>query len=430
MIEEKETPSQKITKENKTLEKIDLINEENKTLEKIDLIDCEKVVEAQSPCSENPSLLEKPTPISIEKPISLRPNTVEPNLLKAQTSEPNKPTLIKPTDLTSKRPIFETIGPKGKGKKKENDPIKEFIKAQEYPKLGQPRPKSIPTSKIQTIAYKEALTESPATDPAEVRVKKYFDKYYNLIKTLFEKPCSPNYLETQTGYFTTVYNGLPKVTALFECPKDLIRDCYDFGLLNAIYTMNGEELTLINSDAFNFTEKILDFRHLTKADKTKASFINFYATAPETTETEILTPIQFMKIGTSPKLNIKDCKVKMPENLSEKYVKTCMINDKAYMLKVIKDEISKILNEKYGGWIMFNRNQKLIISSTNKTKREDSTQFYDWKFTLSSPDTEERAPALKKKFLTKESRRAFCKINGKDIDHCCKLCEETLPEGV
>ena len=93
----------------------------------------------------------------------------------------------------------------------------------------------------QITTYRDSLNQDKKV--YNYTAQKYIENIYRVQTFLNLNPRATNIKEPNTNYITQKLLGYNKLIALPKTNPSLIKTRFDYGLLNTIYTQDGEELT-------------------------------------------------------------------------------------------------------------------------------------------------------------------------------------------
>ncbi|KAG5631733.1 hypothetical protein H5410_003450 [Solanum commersonii] len=161
-------------------------------------------------------------------------------------------------------------------------------------------PKSILNIEPQTSTYADSIHHDKRTYNHIARI--YIENIYKIQTFLNLNPRSITTQEPNQDYLTQKSQGYNKLIAQSKTNTNLVRTCYNYGLLNTVYTYDGEELSGIPK----LHKTFITYKRVTKEN---LFYVKFYTATTEILYEEIKPPIQAVKIGLTKDMIIpKDIK--------------------------------------------------------------------------------------------------------------------------
>ncbi|WMV49756.1 hypothetical protein MTR67_043141 [Solanum verrucosum] len=142
----------------------------------------------------------------------------------------------------------------------------------EKPFTPRPTPKNILTIEPQTSTYADSLLHNKRTYNHITRT--YIENIYKVQTFLNLKPKSTTTQEPNQDYLTQKLQGYNKLIAQPKTNANLIRTCHNYGLLNTVYTYDGEELSGIPE----LHKAFITYKRVTKGN---LFYVKFYTATAE-----------------------------------------------------------------------------------------------------------------------------------------------------
>lgn len=130
-------------------------------------------------------------------------------------------------------------------------------------------------------------------------MRTYIENIYKIQTYLNRNPRSTTPKEPNQDYLTQKLQGYNKLIAQPKTNANLVRTCYNYGLLNTVYTYDGEEISGIPE----LHKAFVTYKKVTKGN---LFYIKFYTALAEILYEEIKPPIQVIKIGLTKDMIIPD----------------------------------------------------------------------------------------------------------------------------
>ncbi|WMV46662.1 hypothetical protein MTR67_040047, partial [Solanum verrucosum] len=143
------------------------------------------------------------------------------------------------------------------------------------------------TMEPQTSTYVDSLQNEKKLYNHITRT--YIENIYKIQTYLNLNPRSTTTGEPNQDYITQKLQGYNKLIAQSKTNSNLVRTCYNYGLLNTVYTYDGEEI----SGVPELHKAFITYKRVTKEN---LFYIKFYAAPAEILYEEIKPPIQVIKI--------------------------------------------------------------------------------------------------------------------------------------
>ena len=118
----------------------------------------------------------------------------------------------------------------------------------------------------------------------------YIENIYKIQTYLNLNPRSIQTKNPEEDYITQKLQGYNKLIAQPKTNPNLVKTCYNYGLLNTVYTYTGEEIVGIPE----LHRAFLTYKRITKGN---LFYIKCYTAPAEILYEEIKSPIQVVKIG-------------------------------------------------------------------------------------------------------------------------------------
>ena len=196
---------------------------------------------------------------------------------------------------------------------------------------------------------------------------------------------------------------------------NLVKTCYNYGLLNTVYTYDGKEI----SGMPELHKTFITYKRVTKGN---FFYIKFYIAPAEILYEEIKPPIQVVKIGlTKDMIILEDIgqqaeiqKIEIPSFYANKRI--------IGMSTIIQELANNYLNENTI-WSYYARDQLMIYSNSRELRKADMDEVQRWILSLLKPEERPTTRALKEGFISAELLTRYCKLIGhKYPDHICSKC--------
>lgn len=166
--------------------------------------------------------------------------------------------------------------------------------------------------------------------------KQYINNFKIISNKLNKNPCSIT--EDYKGYTTIKHEKINMLIGLIGCQSELVKAAYDYGLLNTLYTTNGDECIKIPK----LHRVVTNYIKITKADMI---FIKFYGAMEEVTMEQIIPTIQFVKIGLTRDYVLPDTEPEVQNALLHEDIPKFLIKKRAWGFKVMIDALKSSIQK-------------------------------------------------------------------------------------
>ncbi|KAG5630161.1 hypothetical protein H5410_001878 [Solanum commersonii] len=262
---------------------------------------------------------------------------------------------------------------------------------------------------------KHLKTHNVCLNTAASTKKPVIEKQRNVnLNKLFEKPFTqkaknPSTIEPKTStyadslqhekkitttkdpnqdYITQKLQGYNKLIAHPKTNANLVKTCYNYGLISTAYTYDGEELSA--------TTEIL--------------------------HKDIKPPIQVVKIGLTKNMII-------PEDIGEQSeipkieIPNFYANKRIIGISTITQELANNYLNGNAIWSYYSRYQLMIYANSRELRKSDMDEVQKWILSLLKLQERPTTKALKARFISSELLTRYCKLIGhKYPDHICLKC--------
>ncbi|WMV49543.1 hypothetical protein MTR67_042928 [Solanum verrucosum] len=174
--------------------------------------------------------------------------------------------------------------------------------------------------KPQTSTYADSLQNQNEKKTYNYITRTYIENIHKIQTYLNRNPRSTT-KEPNQDYLTQKLQGYNKLIAQPKTNANLVRTCYNYGLLNTVYTYDGEEVSGIPE----LHKAFITYKRVMKGN---LFYIKFYTTPAEILYEEIKPPIQVIKIGLTKDMIIPEdigqqkeiCKIEIPSFYANKRI--------------------------------------------------------------------------------------------------------------
>ncbi|KAG5579368.1 hypothetical protein H5410_049995 [Solanum commersonii] len=219
--------------------------------------------------------------------------------------------------------------------------------------------------------------------------------------------------EPSQDYLTQKLQGYNKLIAQPKTNANLVRTCYNYGLLNTVYTYDGEELSGIPE----LHKTFITYKRVTKGN---LFYVKFYMATTEILYEEIKPPIQVVKIGLTKDMII-------PEDIGQWEIQKLRYpfyaNKRIIGISTIIQELANNYLNENAIWSYYARYQLMIYSNSRELRKSDMDEVQRWILSLLKPEERPTTRALKEGFISAELLTRYCKLIGHRYpDHICSKC--------
>ncbi|KAG5594501.1 hypothetical protein H5410_035733 [Solanum commersonii] len=294
--------------------------------------------------------------------------------------------------------------------KQKNSNLNQLFEKPFTPRLT---PKNILTIELQTSTYADNIYHEKRTYNHITQT--YIENIYK-IQTFFNlNPRSTTTQEPNQNFLTQKLQGYNKLIAQPKTNANLVRTCYNYGLLNTVYTYDGEELIGIPG----LHKAFITYKRVTKGN---LFYVKFYTATTEILYDEIKPPIQVVKIGLTKDMIISEDIGQQPE-IRKSEILSFYANKRIIGISTI---IQGLANNYLNGnaiWNYYARDQLMIYSNSRKLRKSNMDEVQRWILSLLKPEERPTTQALKEGFISAELLTRYCKLIGhKYPDHICSKC--------
>ncbi|WMV45278.1 hypothetical protein MTR67_038663 [Solanum verrucosum] len=172
----------------------------------------------------------------------------------------------------------------------------------------------------QTSTYADSLQNQNEKKTYNYITRTYIENIHKIQTYINCNPISTT-KEPNQDYLTQKLQGYNKLIAQPKTNANLVRTCYNYGLLNTVYTYNGDEVSGIPE----LHKAFVTYKRVMKGN---LFYIKFYTAPAEILYEEIKPPIQVIKIGLTKDMIIPEdigqqeeiCKMEIPNFYANKRI--------------------------------------------------------------------------------------------------------------
>ncbi|KAG5569044.1 hypothetical protein H5410_058810 [Solanum commersonii] len=214
----------------------------------------------------------------------------------------------------------------------------------------------------QTSTYADDLQNQNEKKTYNYITRTYIENIHKIQTYLNLNPRSTT-KEPNQDYFTQKLQGYNKLIAQPKTNANLVRKCYNYGLLNTVYTYDGEEVSGIPE----LHKEFVTYKRVTKGN---LFYIKCYTVPAEILYEKIKPPIQVIKIGVTKDMIIPEdigqqeeiCKIELPSFYANKRI---------IGISTIIQELTNNYLNKNAIWSYYSRDQLMIYSNLIELRKAD-----------------------------------------------------------
>ncbi|KAG5615574.1 hypothetical protein H5410_015398 [Solanum commersonii] len=198
--------------------------------------------------------------------------------------------------------------------------------------------------------------------------------------------------EPNQDYLTQKLQGYNKLIAQPKTNTNLVRTCYSYGLLNTVYTYDGEELSGIPE----LHKTFITYKRVTKGN---LFYVKFYTATTEILYEEIKPLIQVVKIGLTKDMIIpKD--IEQQSEIHKIEIPSFYANKRIIGISTIIQELANNYLNGNAIWSYYARDQLMIYSNSRELRKSDMDEVQRWILSLLKPEGRPTTRALKEEFIS------------------------------
>ncbi|KAG5611438.1 hypothetical protein H5410_022719 [Solanum commersonii] len=266
----------------------------------------------------------------------------------------------------------------------------------------------------QTSTYADSLQNQNEKKTYNYITQTYIENIHKIQTYLNRNPISTT-KEPNQDYLTQKLQGYNKLIARPKTNANLVRTCYNYGLLNTVYTYDEEEV----SGIAELHKAFVTYKRVTKGN---LFYIKFYTAPTEILYEEIKPPIQVIKIRLTKDMIIPE-DIGQQEEICKIEILSFYANKRIIGISTIIQELSNNYLNGNAIWSYYSRDQLMIYSNSRELRKADMDEVQRWILSLLKPEQQPTTRALKTGFISKELLTRYCKLIGhKYPDHICTKC--------
>ncbi|DAF42459.1 TPA_asm: putative inclusion body protein [Bacopa monnieri virus 3] len=238
----------------------------------------------------------------------------------------------------------------------------------------------------------------------DFKVTRYVNNFYKITTFL-----NNNTENKEKSFSVVTHEKINLLIALPGCNSNLIKTCYEYGLLYSVYTKDGSEVIHI-PDLYRVIQGYL------KITKAQLIFVRIYSTTGEVTFDTIIPPIRFIKIGITQHYIISENPMKLPP-LEINQIPSYLQNKRAWSLKIIVSAIKELLKSPF--WVNFYERNTVICTFASSFKGQDTME--NMIKGILQPEIQ-FTRVISQGSITEEVMKKLCKMFKSEEEHFCKYC--------
>jgi len=240
----------------------------------------------------------------------------------------------------------------------------------------------------------------------------YIENIYKIQSYLNLNPRSTTTKDPNQDYITQKLQGYNKLIAQPKTNANLVKTCYNYGLISTAYTYDGEELSGIPE----LYKAFIIYKRVTKGN---LFYVKFYTATAEILHEEIKPPIQVVKIGLTKEMIIPEDIGEQPE-IPKIEIPNFYANKRIIGISTIIQELANNYLNGNAIWSYYSRDQLMIYANSRELRKSDMDEVQKWILSLLKPEERPTTRALKAGFILSELLTKYCKLIGhKYPDHIC-----------
>ncbi|XP_075092229.1 uncharacterized protein LOC107788459 [Nicotiana tabacum] len=237
----------------------------------------------------------------------------------------------------------------------------------------------------------------------------YIENIYKIQTFLNLNPRSTTTTDPTQDYVTQKLQGYNRLIAQPKTKANLVKTCYNYGLLSTVYTHDGEEIIGIPE----LYKAFVTFKRITKGN---LFFIKFYTAPAEILYDEIKSIIHVIKIGLTRDMIIPEEIEQQPE-IQKMEIPSFYANKRIIGIATIIQELANNYLQGNAIWSYYSRDQLMIYANSKELRQRDM-------------DEEETIPdrETKLKMIERASKELVDSINKLKPSLTLKPISTTTPE--
>ncbi|XP_070042795.1 uncharacterized protein [Nicotiana tomentosiformis] len=270
------------------------------------------------------------------------------------------------------------------------------------------------TPSPQTTSYRESLNQEKQT--YDYITNSYIQNIHKIQTFLNLNPRSKTIQNPKTDYITQPLQGYNRLIAQPGTNANLVKTCYNYGLLSTVYTQTGQEIATIPELYSAFTT----YKRITKGD---LFYIKFYVAPAEILYNEIKPIIQVIKLGLTREMIIPE-NVQIQPEIPKPDIPAFYSNKRIIGLSTILSELVNNYVEEKPIWGYQSREHTMIYTHSKNLRENDMEEIRRWIKTLIQPEEAPITRAIRGEFISQNLMTRYCKqISPIYSEHICSKCQ-------
>ncbi|KAG5599964.1 hypothetical protein H5410_031334 [Solanum commersonii] len=212
----------------------------------------------------------------------------------------------------------------------------------------------------QTSTYADSLQNQNEKKTYNYITRTYIENIHKIQTYLNLNPRSTT-KEPNQDYLTQKLQGYNKLIAWPKTNANLVRTCYNYGLLNTVYTYDGEEVSGIPK----LHKAFVTYKRVTKGN---LFYIKFYTAPAEILYEEIKPPIQVIKIRLTKNMIIPE-DIGQQEEICKIEIPSFYANKRIIGISTIIQELANNYLNGNAIWSYYSRDQLMIYSNPRELRK-------------------------------------------------------------
>ncbi|WMV18673.1 hypothetical protein MTR67_012058 [Solanum verrucosum] len=227
-------------------------------------------------------------------------------------------------------------------------------------------PRNTMTMEPQTSTYADSLQNEKKLYYHVT--KTYIENIYKIQTYLNCNPRSTTTKEPSQDYLTQKLKGYNKLIAQPKTNANLVRTCYNYELLNTVYTYDGEEI----SGVPELHKAFITYKRVTKGN---LFYVKFYTAPAEILYEEIKPPIQVIKIGlTKDRIIPED--IGQQKEIRKIKIPNFYANKRIIGISTIIQELANNYLNGNAIWSYYSRDQLMIYSNSRELRKANMDEVH------------------------------------------------------
>ncbi|KAG5589837.1 hypothetical protein H5410_040351 [Solanum commersonii] len=214
----------------------------------------------------------------------------------------------------------------------------------------------------QTSTYADSLQNQNEKKTYNYITRTYIENIHKIQTYLNRNPISTT-KEPNQDYLTRKLQGYNKLIAQPKANANLVRTSYNYGLLNTVYTYDGEKVSGIPE----LHKAFVTYKRVTKGN---LFYIKFYTAPAEILYEKIKPPIQVIKIRLTKYMIIPE-DIGQQEEICKMEIPSFYANKRILGISSIIQELANNYLNGNAIWSYYTRDQLMIYSNSRELRKVD-----------------------------------------------------------